>query len=482
MEVDLLSRIQFAITAGFHFLFPPISIGLGLFLVFIEGAWLRTGDVKYLHASKFFTKLFVVIFAVGVVTGIVLEFEFGTNWPIYSNFVGDVFGSPLAIEALFAFFMESVFLGIAVWGWDKLSKKAHFVSTCFVCLGAHLSAVWIIAANSFMQTPDGFSLEYTNPAGVVQTLPKGAVPTAEQLANTRAVITDFWDMALNASTADRLFHTVSGAWLCGAFFALGVCGWLILRKKTDFAKPCAKIALVFSAISVLFMMFTGHESARSLATTQPEKLAAFEGHYQTSDNAPLYLFGWVDEQKKEVRGLKADGFFSFLAFGSFDKEVKGLNELPSDEFLREIYPTATSQEIAEVRPQYWAPVGFCFQTFRIMVYLGVAIIAFVAFGFWLWIRNKLFDIDNKWVRLFWKCSILSFLMPIVACQVGWAVAEVGRQPWIVWHVLKTSDAVTTTATSGEILFSIILFSSIFLLIAILAIWVLCKKIRAVAEE
>ena len=482
MEVDILSRIQFAITAGFHFLFPPISIGLGLFLVLIEGAWLRTGDEKYLQASKFFTKLFVVIFAVGVVTGIVLEFEFGTNWPIYSNFVGDVFGSPLAIEALFAFFMESVFLGIAVWGWDKLNKKAHFVSTCFVCLGAHLSAVWIIAANSFMQTPDGYSLEYTSPAGVVQTLPDGAVPTAEQIANTRAVITDFWDMALNASTADRLFHTVSGAWLCGAFFALGICGWLILRNKTTFAKPCAKIALVYSAISVLFMMFTGHESARTLATTQPEKLSAMEGHYKTEKNAPLYVFGWVDEQAKCVRGLKADGFFSFLAFGSFDKEVKGLNELPSDEFLRKIYPTATAQELAEVRPQYWAPVGFCFQTFRIMVYLGVAIAVFVMFGFWLWIRNKLFDTENRWTRLFWKWSVLSFLMPIIACQVGWAVAEVGRQPWIVWHVLKTSDAVTTTATSGEVLFSIILFSAIFLLIAILAVWVLCKKIKAVAGE
>ena len=183
-----------------------------------------------------------------------------------------------------------------------------------------------------------------------------------------------------------------------------------------------------------------------------------------------------------MRGLKADGFFSFLAFGSFDKEVKGLNELPSDEFLRKIYPTATAQELSEVRPQYWAPVGFCFQTFRIMVYLGVAIAVFVMFGFWLWIRNKLFDTENRWTRLFWKWSVLSFLMPIIACQVGWAVAEVGRQPWIVWHVLKTSDAVTTTATSGEVLFSIILFSAIFLLIAILAVWVLCKKIKAVAGE
>lgn len=183
MEVNLLSRIQFALTAGFHFLFPPISIGLGLFIVIVEAMWIRSGDATFRRAAQFFLKLFAVIFAVGVVTGIVLEFEFGTNWPIYSNFVGDVFGSPLAIEALFAFFMESVFLGIALWGWDKVGRNAHFSSTVLMCVGAHLSAVWIIAANSFMQTPAGFELEFLNPStGVAETLAAGAVPTAAQIA------------------------------------------------------------------------------------------------------------------------------------------------------------------------------------------------------------------------------------------------------------------------------------------------------------
>ncbi len=505
MEVDLLSRIQFAITAGFHFLFPPISIGLGVFLVLVEAMWLKTGDEKYKQAAKIFTKLFAVIFAVGVVTGIVLEFEFGTNWPIYSNFVGDVFGSPLAIEAVFAFFLESVFLGVVVWGWDKIGKKKHFVATLLVCIGAHLSAVWIIAANSFMQTPDGFVLEYKNPAtaanwtiatnsfmptpdgknpstGAVEILPENTVPTIEQIANTRAVISDFWDMALNASTLDRLFHTVAGAWVCGAFFVLGICGWLILKNKTNFAKPCAKLALIFSVVGVLATMFTGHESAKLLATTQPEKLAAFEGHFNTEENAPLYVIGWVDEEARQTYGLKVDGFFSLLAFGSLDKEVKGLKELPSDDFLRKIYPNATKEKLAEVRPSYWAPVNFCFQSFRIMVYLGSAMVVFVLLGLFLWGRGKLFSTDSKLTNWYWKFAMFSLILPMLACQIGWAAAEVGRQPWIVWHILKTSHAVTTVATAGEILASIIMFTAIFLLIASFAIFVLLKKIKNVAEE
>lgn len=484
MEVDLLSRIQFALTAVFHFLFPPISIGLGLFIVIVEAMWIRSGDATFRRAAQFFLKLFAVIFAVGVVTGIVLEFEFGTNWPIYSNFVGDVFGSPLAIEALFAFFMESVFLGIALWGWDKVGRNAHFASTVLMCVGAHLSAVWIIAANSFMQTPAGFELEFLNPStGVAETLAAGAVPTAAQIASTRAVITDFWDMALNASMMDRLLHTISASWLCGAFFALGVCGWIILKgKKVSFVKPCAVAAIIYATLSMFFMFFTGHSSARLLASTQPEKLSAFEGHYNTSQNAPLYIFGWVDEDKREVTGLKADGLFSLLAFGAFDKEVKGLNELPSDDFLRKIYPQASALELQNVRPQYWAPVNFSFQTFRLMVYLGCGICFFTLWGLWLWFVKKLFDTDYKWTRLFWICSLFSVLMPLLASQFGWAAAEVGRQPWIVWHVLKTCDAVTTTAQASEIMFSIVLFTVIFTLIAVVAVGVLFKKIRAVEED
>ncbi|MBQ6535027.1 MAG: cytochrome ubiquinol oxidase subunit I, partial [Opitutales bacterium] len=360
-----------------------------------------------------------------------------------------------------------------------LGKRAHFFSTCMLCLGAHLSAVWIIAANSFMQTPAGFELQFTDPiTGAVQTLAQGAVPTAEQIPHTRAVISDFWKMALSASFADRFFHTVAGAWICGAFFALGVCGWLVLKGRTNFAEPCAKIALVFGAVSSAAMMFTGHESARTLACTQPEKIAAFEGHYNTVSSAPLCLVGNVDEQKREVSGIKADGLFSFLAFGSFDSEVKGLNDLPSDEFLRRIYPNATPAELERVRPKFWPPVNFSFHSFRIMAYLGGAIAAFAAWGFALWIFGILFDLRKPLSKWFWRASLLSILLPLAASQAGWALAEVGRQPWIVWHVLKTSDAVTTSASAGEILFSIILFSAIFAAVTAVALKILFSKIGA----
>ncbi len=483
MEVDLLSRIQFALTAGFHFLFPPITIGLSLFIVVLEAMFLRSGETAYRAAAKFFLKLFAVIFAIGVVTGIVLEFEFGTNWPVYSRFVGDVFGSPLAIEAVFAFFMESVFLGIAIWGWNRVGRKAHFAATLLMCIGTHLSAVWIIAANSFMQTPGGFELQYENPSGAVEILADSAVPTAAQIPYTRAVITDFWDMAFNASMMDRFLHTVSASWLCGAFFALGVCGYMLLRKpEVRFSAQCAKAALVYSGVSVIFMMFTGHGSARLLAQTQPEKLSAFEGHYATSKNAPLYIIGWVDEDAQKVSGLKANGFFSLLAYGAFDKEVKGLRDLPSDEFLKKIHSDMSPEELDAVRPNYWPPVNFCFQTFRAMVYLGGAICIFVAWGFWLWLFKRLFDLKYRSSRLFWMAAMFSAALPVCASQFGWAAAEVGRQPWIVWHILKTSDAVTTAASASEILFSIILFSCIFAAVAGLGVWVVYKKITGYNEE
>ena len=492
MDTEILSRIQFALTAGFHFLFPPVSIGFAVFLALVELAYLKTGDKKFLAAAKFFAKLFAMIFAVGVVTGIILVFQFGTNWPVYSKFVGDVFGSPLAIEAVFAFFMESTFLAVVLFGWDRVGRKAHFFATVMVCIGSHLSAVWIIAANSFMQTPDGYALvaEKQNAGGskIVEELPKGYVPTPAEVANTRAQITDFCAMALNKSTLDRLSHTVAAAWLSGGFLALGVCSFYVLRRRreSEFAVPCGKIALAFSAVAAVAMYATGHHSASKLAVNQPEKLAAFEGHYETSERAPLYIFGIVDEKNKTVRGLKVDGFFSLLAFGDLSAEVKGLNELPSDEFIMKaesIKPSASAAaEAARARPKYWAPVQFCFQSFRIMVYLGCAIGALSAFGCLLWARGRLFDPDSKFSRLFMVCAMPSFALPLIASQAGWAAAEVGRQPWIVWHLLRTSDAVSTNASAGEILFSILLFTSLFAAVSSVFCAAFARKIRIGAGQ
>ncbi len=483
MDVELLSRIQFATTAAFHFLFPPISIGFALFIVFVEFMWLKTGDEKYKRATKFFLKLFGMIFAVGVVTGIIMVFQFGTNWPVYSRFVGDVFGSPLAIEAVFAFFMESTFLGVALWGWDKIGKKAHFFSTLMVCVGSHLSAIWILIANSFMQTPAGFVLEYTNPITKVATiLPKGTVPSPEQIAHTRAVITDFWELCTNPSVIDRITHTISACWLSGAFLALGICAYFILRNRTDFAKPCAKFALILAFIGVAAMGFTGHISAKNLAVNQPEKLAAFEGHYSTTQHAPLYLIGYVDEVSQQVKGISLGGWLSTLAFGSESAEVKGLLDLPSDDFLRKINPNATPEEIKKMRPQYWAPISFSFITFRVMVGLAMVMCAMVALGFYLWATGKLFDTQSKLVRVFYFCAIPSVILPILASQVGWAAAEVGRQPWIVWHILKTSDACTTSATAGEIAFSTIAFTLLFIFISAVFLYAFFRKIKNYDES
>ncbi len=483
MDAELLSRIQFALTAGFHFIFPPITIGFGLFIVLIEGLWLKTGDTRYRRAAEFFLKLFGLLFAIGVATGIVMVFQFGTNWPVYSNFVGDVFGSPLAIEATFAFFMESSFLGIALWGWNRVGKKTHFFSTVMVCVGAHLSAVWIIAANSFMQTPAGFELQKlavgANGARVWETLPHGTVPAVADIASTKAAITNFWEMALNPSTLDRLTHTLAASWLCGAFLALGICGYYIVKKRADadFAKPCANVALAFGVISSLLMLATGHASARKLAHTQPEKLAAFEAHYETEAHAPLYLFGWVDEKAQTVRGVEVGGWFSLLAYGNTNAVVTGLRDLPTDDFLKKIHPEATAAELADIRPQYWAPINFTFQSFRAMVYLGGAMGFLLAWGCLLWMFKKLLREDFKWARLFWLACIPSVLLPLCASQVGWAAAEVGRQPWIVWHILKTQDAVTTTALPAEILASTLLFVCIFTVLTALFLYVFFKKIK-----
>ena len=484
MDADILSRIQFALTAGFHFIFPPITIGFSIFLVIVEFMWIKTNDKKYLIASKFFAKLFAMLFAVGVATGLIMIFQFGTNWATYSQFVGDVFGSPLAIEAVFAFFMESTFLAIVLFGWNKIGKKAHIFATIMVCIGSHLSAIWIIAANSFMQTPDGYTLVIksdtsTIPAKWIE-LPKDYVVSSEEAPNMKAQITDFWAMALNNSTLDRFTHTVCASWLSGSLLAAGICSYYILRRRKEsiFAIPCLKIALCFAGISSLAVLFTGHSSAVTLLDTQPEKLAAFEAQFETEKNAPLYIFGIVDEAQKKVHGLKINGLFSLLTYGKFDVETKGLNSLPPDDFIRKAEKkNLTQAEIEKIRPSYHPPVQFCFQTFRIMVYIGTSIFALLTLGFYLWYKKKLTDLSSKLTKIFMILTLPSCILPILASQFGWAAAEVGRQPWIVWRILKTSDAISKNISGAEVLFSIILFCTLFLIVSGIFCIFFFKKIK-----
>lgn len=443
MDVELLSRIQFGITAGFHFLFPPISIGLSLIMVIMESAFLKTKKPIYHEMAKFWTKIFALTFAVGVATGIVMEFEFGTNWSNYSRYVGDIFGSPLAAEALFAFFLESTFLGILVFGWNKVGPKMHLVSTICVSLGATLSAFWIIVANSWMQTPAGYK--------IVQ-------ETINGVTTYKAIITNFWAMVFNPSTFERFSHVISASWLTGAFLVISVSAYYLLKKKyIDFSKKSLTIALIVATIASLLQLETGHNSAMVVVYHQPEKLATFEGHF---NEAPLdlYFIGYLDVQNERIIGLKWPGFLSFLIYGNFNSPVKGRNNFPKDNL---------------------PPLQLPFQSYHIMVAIGMAFIALTILTWFLYWRKKLFE--NKF---FLKLLILSFALPHIANLCGWIAAEVGRQPWAVYGVLKTTDAISHTdvVTTGNVLFSLILFTVIYLILAILFIYLLIKKIKNGPEE
>lgn len=432
MDVALLSRIQFGLTVGFHYIFPPLSIGLGLILVVMEGTYLRTKNTMYHEMTRFWVKIFGLIFALGAATGIVMEFQFGTNWATYSRFVGDVFGSALAAEGIFAFFLESGFLAILLFGWDKVSARMHFFATLMVAFGAHLSAVWIVVANSWQQTPAGHHI-----VGMGET--------------ARAEIVDFWQLVFNPSTLDRISHVFMGAWQAAAFLVISVAAYYLIRKKHEaFARASMTIALVVAVVASLGQLGTGHTSAQTVAQTQPAKMAAFEGHFAASAPAGLYLFGWVDEESGRTTGLQIPGFLSWLIYFDTQTPVAGLETFPPGD-----------------RP----PVNLVFQSYHIMVGIGMALIGLSLLGLFLWWRRKLFTLS--W--FLWIC-VFSVILPQIANQMGWFSAEVGRQPWIVYGLLRTSEAVSKTVPAGNVLTSIILFSLVYLLLFILFLHQLAKKI------
>lgn len=439
MDVEILARFQFAFTIAFHYIFPPLSIGLGVILVIMEGMYLKTKNPLYERMTKFWVKVFALTFAIGVASGIVMEFEFGTNWATYSRFVGDVFGSALAAEGIFAFFLESGFLAILVFGWDKVGPKTHFFSTVMVSLGSMLSAVWIVVANSWQQTPAGYHI------------------VGEGL-NARAEITDFWAMVFNPSSMERLSHVLSGAWLAGAFLVISVSAYYLIRNKhIEFAKQSIKIALVVALFASLFQLFTGHQSAIGVSENQPAKMAAYEGHFDSSAVAPLYLFGWVDEQKQEVKfGVAIPGMLSYLLYGDSKREVTGLNAF---------------------KPEDRPPVNIVFQAYHIMVAIGFFLIAISIVSIIYWKRKKLFE--TKW--LLW-ILVFSVLGPQIANQIGWIAAEVGRQPWIVYGLLRTADGLSKVVEANQVIFSLILFFVIYALLFVLFIYLLNEKIQHGPEQ
>ncbi len=434
-DVVLLSRLQFALTIMFHYLFPPLTIGMGWLMVVYEGIYLRTGNQVYEDITRFLTKLFAVSFALGVASGIVMEFQFGTNWATYSRYVGDVFGSPLAAEGIFAFFLESGFLAVLVFGWDRVSKKMHFFSTLMVAVGSTFSAVWIIVANSWQQTPTGYHIVGEGDAA-------------------RAEILDFWAVVFNPSTVDRLVHTVVGALILGAFFVMSVAAYYILRERhLEHAKTMFSVALIFGVVAALAAPLTGHSSAQVVAEHQPAKLAAFEGLFETPEGgAGLSLIGWPDAEAGTTHfEVSVPGLLSFLVHGDFSTEVPGLDRVPREE---------------------WPPVFLSYMAYHIMIGLGMAFVVLMLVALYFRWRGTLFE--KRW--LMWV-FVFAVIGPFVSNELGWVAAEVGRQPWIVYGMLKTSDAVSKAVSGPEVAASMVMFGVIYALLFFVWIYVLDSKIK-----
>jgi cytochrome d ubiquinol oxidase subunit I len=477
MTAEILARIQFAFTISVHYLFPPLSIGLGVILVIMEGIWLKTGNPLYHNMARYWTRVFALTFAVGVATGIVMEFEFGTNWATYSRFVGDIFGSALAAEGIFAFFLESGFLALLLFGWNKVGPKMHFFATCMVAFGAHFSAVWIVVANSWMQTPAGFHLEKMVDGQPVR-LPVGYVVQPEDLTTVRAVVDDFWAMVFNPSSIDRLTHVILGAWMAGAFLVVSISAFYILRKRhLDFARASLKVGLAVATVATVLQMVSADATAKGVVKNQPVKLAAMEGVFRTEPYTPMTIAGFVDMSSQEVIGPKIPGLLSFLAWGSFSKPVTGLLDLPPDDFLKARYPEASKEELAKIRPSYWPNVPVVFQTYHLMIAIGSALFGLVIVACFFWWRGWLFRTDLLLTRWLLLALVLSVLGPQIANQAGWYTAELGRQPWIVYELLKTSEGISKVVTANHILSSILMFGAVYALLVFMFLYLLTRKIQ-----
>ena len=435
MDLDplFLSRLQFALTIGFHFLFPPLSIGLAWLLVAVEWMGWKRGDDDYVRAGRFFGRILGLTFVVGVATGIVMEFQFGTNWAEYSKFVGDIFGAPLAAEGVLAFFLESSFLGLYLFGRSRVSKGVHWFSALMVAVGATLSAFWIIVANSWQQTPAGFEVRHG-----------------------RAELTDFAAAVFNPSTTERFFHTFVACLIAGAFLMAGISGYLVLKDRAaEVGRKTLKLALVLGLVASLLALFpTGDSHARQVACTQPEKFAAMEGLIRGQTRAPLTIFGIPSEAPPRLKfKIGIPGLLSWMACGDADAHVPGILDL---------------QGQGHSTP----PLTITFVSFHTMVGLGTLFIAVTAFGVFLLCRKRLYQ-----TRWYLRLLLWAIPLPLVACELGWIVAEVGRQPWVVYRVLRTQDAYSANVTGGEVLFSMVMFGLIYLALGGLYVFVLSRQIK-----
>lgn len=438
MSAEVLARVQFAMFIAFHYLFVPLSIGLGMMIVLMEGLLLVTKKRIYEQLTWFWIKVFALTFVVGVVTGIMQIFSFGSNWARFSEYTGDVFGSLLGSEGVFAFFLESGFLGVLLFGRHKVSQLMHFFSSCMVALGAHMSAFWIVCANSWMQTPSGYEMIMRNGK---------LIPT----------MTSFWEVVFSPSSMQRFTHVVLGAWLGGIFLMVSVSAYYLRKKRhLEFAKEGMKLSSYAALLVLGLQLLSGHASAKGIAKHQPAKLAAFEGVFETKEYTPIYAFGYVDMQKQRVIGLPIPGGLSFLVHNNFKTPIKGLHDIPKDE---------------------WPKVAVVFQLYHLMIMLWGAMVVCGGIA-WLAYRGMRLALHPL---VLYGMSFSVFL-PILCNEIGWCATEMGRQPWVVYGLLKTKDATSPIVHGDQILQTIIMFSVVFICVLSLFVFLLVKKVQQGPED
>ena len=502
------SRWQFAMTAIYHYMFVPLTLGLSFLLAIMETMWVRTGKAEWLNATKFWMKLFAINFAIGIATGLILEFQFGSNWSNYSWFVGDIFGAPLAIEGLFAFFLEATFFAVMFFGWNRVSRRFHLVSTWMVFIGSNISALWILVANAWMQNPVGMEF---NPM------------------TARNEMSDFWAVLLSPTAMSKFFHTVTSAYTLSACFVVGVSAWFILKKRHfEFARKSILLASVFGFLSIIATIFTGDTSAQDVTRTQPMKLAAMEGLNEGGKGAPFTLIGLTctdpqlpSERMKTVKyGITIPKLLSFLGYHDFDAYVPGIQNI-MDGYTSEdgkVYPTIeqrmangrlaidalktykqavkdkddalASQSLQTLRANFRdfgygylnspydtiPPVPLVFYSFRLMVGLGMLFVLLFICSWW-YAKKRKFEKFKFIPYLAIACVPLAY----IASQCGWIVAEVGRQPWVVQNLMPTNVAITRIA-SGWVVTTFWMFAILFTLLLIAEIGIMFTQIRKGVKE
>jgi cytochrome d ubiquinol oxidase subunit I len=440
MDPVLLGRLQFATTTIYHFFFVPLTLGLSIIVAIMETFYVRTGKEVYKDMTKFWGKLFVINFAIGVVTGIVQEFQFGMNWAEYSRFVGDIFGVPLALEALLTFFLESVFIGVWVFGWDKLSKGAHAATIWLVALGSNASAFWILVANSFMQQPLGYVIE-----------------------NGRAVMTDFGALVRNPTLWVEFPHTFAAGLTTAAFFVLGISAYHLIRNQNmDAFRKSFQIAAVIGVISATVVGVIGHTQTQHMVRIQPMKMAAAEALWETEEPATFSLISITNlEGTGDVFSIRIPYVLCLLAYNRLSCKIEGVHNLQAA-YVKEFGPG-----------NYTPPVAVTYWSFRIMVGAGTLLVLLGIYAIYL-IWKKDYEKHKKWLKLF----VWGLFLPFIANSFGWIMTEVGRFPWIVYRVMLVEKGVSKVITGGHVLFSLLGFTLIYGVLMVADVYLMLKYARA----